>query len=74
MMLKPGYVMFISDSGNGIGKATGELANKIDHNEVFADFNREAARAISRSLGEKALPLIIDVHWTADWNTGLEEA
>ena len=42
-MLNPDSIFFITGGGNGIGKATAELAVNKGHSVVIADINQDAA-------------------------------
>ena len=73
-MLNPDSIFFITGGGNGIGKATAELAVNKGHSVVIADINQDAAEEAVHSLGEKALSLKLDVRQATDWTEVLETA
>lgn len=74
MSLKKESVFFITGGANGIGRKTAELVIARGHSVVIADIEFETAKILAESLGDKALPLELDVRDPVAWEKAIEKA
>jgi len=72
--VKPGSTFFITGGGNGIGAKVAELAVGKGHRVAVADIDESAAPDLCERLGDKALPVRLDVRDVAGWEKALDAA
>ena len=66
-------VYLITGAASGIGAATARLAASLGHRVAVADIDEGGARAVAASIGENAVPILLDIRSKEGWEAALDD-
>jgi NAD(P)-dependent dehydrogenase (short-subunit alcohol dehydrogenase family) len=66
--------LLVTGGASGIGAATARLAAQRGHRVMIADVNTRGVRAVARSIGDRALPVSLDITSERQWKRVLDHA